>query len=699
MYGKRYFRLLVAVAIFFIVVVMMINSSEYPLTDLYPQQAGSNKNIDSMLATASKDSSSSGFFSFFIPSFLRGGSSKLKNSKLKHQNFYDVVNAFPLNSSLIDDKKYHKSELTIYTDPANLVKEKSTDFEFIKQDMCRDLKFTGDFKISDQAYLEADFNSIKNALKENPDYEKIIEIAKTRFKPTIPEEKQWFRFGGSSVWLPQYNLHYMVSRVLYSPSGIPNKSFVSFLYIQLFDKEWKELPPMQLQIPYVSNLVENRLNLDGSVNQNILDKTVSYREVKYPSFLPIPIEYLTQTENGKYYYGPEDPRMLTRTNPLGFDEPLIVFNMKSVKLVKRVMHRYLPFAHDLAVLKKRNEPWANIEKNWTPFISSTNSSASAKSFVNFIYSIDPLEILTCEIDTGICDFLQKPIKDDLNYIGPLRGGSQLVNIPFDEVIPKHILDKFELPKNRQVYVGWARAHLNKCGCGESMYRPNLIVLVEDYNPDTQKFYYKLGDVSEYFDFDSYVPPWTTPKLNDKGELIEEKEPPKQCTGRNVLIPNSIAYWSIESIVQDRVSYPRKYFHKIPTFEQLDDKKAMKVTKVEPGHLKKRTTDYPVYFNDYMGVTLSAADSDVSIVHLKGFLNYILNLPSLYDPSTQVLDDSLFQPRGYTFNNECAMDGSHDYCIRYAEANGGVTEYPPPVETDKNGKNKDQKDQSKDQKQN
>lgn len=126
---------------------------------------------------------------------------------------------------------------------------------------------------------------------------------------------------------------------------------------------------------------------------------------------------------------------------------------------------------------------------------------------------------------------------------------------------------------------------------------------------------------------------------------------------------------------------------------------MKVTKVEPGHLKKRTTDYPVYFNDYMGVTLSAADSDVSIVHLKGFLNYILNLPSLYDPSTQVLDDSLFQPRGYTFNNECAMDGSHDYCIRYAEANGGVTEYPPPAETDKNGKNKDQKDQSKDQKQN
>lgn len=77
-------------------------------------------------------------------------------------------------------------------------------------------------------------------------------------------------------------------------------------------------------------------------------------------------------------------------------------------------------------------------------------------------------------------------------------------------MPDHILDKFKLPKNRKIYIGWARAHLNKCGCGESMYRPNMVILVEDFNPEENRFYYKLSDVSEYIDFNAHVPPWTTP---------------------------------------------------------------------------------------------------------------------------------------------------------------------------------------------
>lgn len=646
MYGRRYFRLLVVVATVFLAVTLFMILSDRLLGQLYTVDDKS-------------------WLRFILPQ-------KPKHAQTWKLTQDEMVANFPLNELLVDPNAFSPTSLTLYLDPFPLVADKSTDYHFVEQDICRNLKFTGDFQLSKQEYLNADFNRIQEMLANNPEYAKIVKEAKNTFKPTIPEEKQWFRFGGSSVWLREHEVHFMVSRVLYSPLGIPNKSFVSFLYIQLFDKNWKELPPRRLTISYEQNLSKSVVNADGSVNQVPVDKRLDTREVRYPAFLPIPIEYLLHTEDGKYYWGPEDPRILMRHNPLGFEEPIIVFNMKSVKLVKRVMHQYLPFSQDLKVLRKRSEPWANIEKNWTPFISTTNVTGLDEvgtSQLNFIYSIDPLEILSCEIDTGVCDFLQKPQKDDYDYVGPLRGGTQLVKLPFEELVPSHIQEQVGLPENRQIYIGWARAHLNKCGCGESMYRPNLMVLVEDYNPVSKKFYYKLGAVSEYFDFHANVPGWTIPTLDENGQLVEEVEPAK-CAGRNVLIPNSIAYWSIESIVKDKVAYRRKYFHKIPTDEQLDDKKASKVHKIS----SKRDSSYPLFFNDFMGVTLSAADADVSIVHVNGLLNYIISIPSLFDENTVVQDDSMFQPRGYVFNNKCAMVGSQDYCVAYAEANGGVTEY-------------------------
>ena len=262
-----------------------------------------------------------------------------------------------------------------------------------------------------------------------------------------------------------------------------------------------------------------------------------------------------ETDNGKYYWGPEDPRILLRRSPLGYDEPVIVYNMKHLDLQKRVMNLYLPFPNVANVLRKRSEKFANIEKNWTPFISRRENQHVENGGVtklNFIYSIVPLEILTCEIDTAVCDFLQKPVKQDYNYVGPLRGGSQLVELPFSDLIPKTVQDRFKFPEGRRVYIGWARAHLNNCGCGESMYRPNMITLIEDYDANQNKYYFKLGDVSEYFDFNAYVPPWTIPLFDSNGQMIEST--PKQCEGRNVLIPNSIAYWDIRSIIKGDTLY-------------------------------------------------------------------------------------------------------------------------------------------------
>ena len=560
---------------------------------------------------------------------------------------------FPLSNSFIKSNQFYPISLKTFTDPYPLIVGKPPKYDFQEEFMCSELEFEDSFEHTGQAYLNANLALLLNKINGIEEYKNLIQQAKKRFRPTIPEQKQWFRFGGSSVWLPQFKVHYMVSRVLYSPQGVPNKAYVSFLYIQIYDENWQELPQgTKLTIPFEEVKVKYQGNYDGSFTKSGAESKLGFRETEFPQILPIPFDYSLKTEKNKYYYGPEDPRILLHENPLGFEEPLIVFNMKDLKIEKRTMFMYKPFSNILKLLKKRNEKYAYVEKNWTPFF---NPVLAKKDQINFIYTIVPLSILTCNVQLGICDYLQKGAKKNFNYVGALRGGTQLVPLPLAD-LPASLKSQLAVPKNRQIYLGWARAHLNKCGCGESMYRPNMILLIEDYNADTNTYYYKIGDVSSYFDFGAYVPPWTLPKKDTKtGQMLFPGDDfaPRHCEGRNVLIPNSIAYWQIKSVTTNN---GRK------TIENYQDSAfALSST---------------VSFNDYMGVTLSAADQDVSIVHLKGLLNYIVKLPSLFDEETVVLSDTNFGIRGSDWNNKCAMYLSHRYCREYALVGGHIEEDEP-----------------------
>ncbi|KAI3405656.2 BMT4 [Candida oxycetoniae] len=495
---------------------------------------------------------------------------------------------FPLSDSFLENTEFDSISLRTFTDPYPLIVGKPQTYAFEANFMCSELEFEDTFEKSSQVYLNADFEYFLMKLNEIKEYSKLLTQARKRFKPTIPEKHQWFRFGGSSVWLPNLGVHYMVSRVLYSPSGIPNKAYVSFLYIQIFDQNWKELPKgTKFTIPFEERKTLYHTNIDGTFQTYQSDPKLNFKVVEYPQVLPIPIDYSLHTSSGKYYYGPEDPRIILRSNPFGFDEPLIVFNMKDLKLAKRTMFRYLPFSNNLQVFRKRNEPYAYIEKNWTPFLT-------------------PL---------------------------PLAN------------LPAAIINQLNIPSNRQVYLGWARAHLNNCGCGESMYRPNMVLLVEDYDKESDKFYYKMGDVSSYFDFGAHVPPWSDHSQVDQGTGDEASIENLQCHGRNVLIPNSIAYWEISSVSKNDKTY---YHFKDLTVSSAD----------------------ALLFNDYMGVTLSGADQDVSIVHLRGLLNYVIKLPSLFDEETVVSSNDGLLLRGSDWNNKCAMYSSKEFCKEYGLRYGG-----------------------------
>lgn len=653
MVGRRYFRILLALTAAIVLVVLIATSSDSLVKSWTPSRE--SLTVSNLFAPKKGEKDGSTTVKQTVSEEVTTDIDSIAPGPVDNGD-----EGFPLGKEYRSNVIFSASPLKTFTDPHTLIDGKPADYTFSEESMCNSLQYERSLTYSQQSFLNADYTTLQAALASNEGFSQILAEANRKFKPKIPAEKQWHRFAGSSVWLPQYGLHFMVSRVMWSPSGIPNKAFASFLYAQLFDRNWEEVPETHLKVPYEEKVTKSVINADGTKSELTLDTTKSFRNIKFPSFLPISFDYHMHVDSGKYYWGPEDPRIIGRTNSQGEVEPIIVFNMKNHKLEKRVMHSYKPFSDDLQILKRRSGKFGYIEKNWTPFFGR---QCQNEDKINFVSSMDPLEVMACSLEDGICD----PLYENTKTPGPLRGGTQLMELPIDDQIPDHVRNLYKLPDNRKVFVGWARTHLKECGCGESMYRPNLIVFVEDYNPDTKKYYYKVTDVSEYFDFDITAPEWYMPKIASDGTLIEPE--PKQCVGRSVLIPNSIAYWGISAILKNNVLYRRQFYSVIPTDEEIADKNAGKVMKQE----YKREA-IPVEFEDYMGITLSGGDMDVSIVHVKGLLDYILNIPSLFDKATVITSDEKFQQRGFDYNNICAAKASHQYCVRFAEAHGGVTEY-------------------------
>ncbi|KAL6450722.1 BMT7 Beta-mannosyltransferase 7 [Candida maltosa Xu316] len=565
-----------------------------------------------------------------------------KKTKLEYQQKLNdlrtnAFHTFPISQTKLDQMDYKSMKMRSFTDPLEFIK--ATELYSTFDEICQVLNFEDSFDVSQQDFLDFDLDMFLNKLRQMKAYYGIVQQAQDYFVSDLAEHKKWIRFVGSSLWLPQYNCHYMVSRILYSPNGIANYGF-------LFDTDWNELPPMKLEIPFEDSIVKESSQYGGWVSNVEESHFLNFRTVEFPHILPISFDYETGSGSKNLYYGPEDPRIVLRTNPLGFEEPVIVFNMKDLELRKRVMHLYLPFSNHLTTLTKRKESFSHIEKNWTPFFDSPNGPHRK---IRFIYSIEPLEIVECDIHSGVCDNLQTQYKNDKNFIGDLRGGTQLLPLPIDDFLPDSMKPYFKSLENRKVYIGWAREHLNQCGCADAMYRPNMITLIEDYDPKHNKYYYKIGDVSSYFDFNSVITPWIVLEADDDGNITESKH---LCIGRNVLVPNSIAYWDIESVIYDDVSYTRD-----------------KLTGL--GKFPDGTTKDSFFFVDHMGITLSSGDRDVRIVHLRGFLNYLFQLPSFSNSDLIVNTHNEFQVYGFDMNVKCAKWVNKEYCRIYAIDHGAI----------------------------
>ncbi|ODV97830.1 hypothetical protein PACTADRAFT_47682 [Pachysolen tannophilus NRRL Y-2460] len=278
--------------------------------------------------------------------------------------------------------------------------------------------------------------------------------------------------------------------------------------------------------------------------------------------------------------GPEDPRVIVRNfkTPKGEEdqEPIVVFNMLDDNInKKRGMHIFKPFAREddesrFLLLRLGDLLPRKIEKNWIPFFIDDEQD----EFLHFMYSIDPLLIVKCSLTNGMCYWVFGPEFDNalqiedhnVQDIGAMRGGTNLIRIP-DYVYDKNRL----INRNKQYWIGFPRSHNDNCGCTKVTYRPHMMILSRNLKDKT----YKLEYMSTLLDFNMEVLSW------EKGKTVCE-------SGKSVMIPNGIAYWDF--------------------LKEWDDEE------------KKATIK-----DDYMGLIISESDTNIVLIHIRGFYYYVLKI--------------------------------------------------------------------------
>ncbi|CDK27353.1 unnamed protein product [Kuraishia capsulata CBS 1993] len=398
---------------------------------------------------------------------------------------------------------------------------------------CADLRYHEMVGVSNKFDIGVNLKRVRELVFE-AGYEALAEgeVSEKTLERKIKDH--WFTFHASSVYLPEYGVHYVARRIIFSAESRSDRSTISFVVAQLFDKAWNELTQFQFK-----SHAEGESGLQTHL---------------FPKVFPMDCVW----GPGLYYEGAEDPRVIVRHGSKG-PEPIVVFNMKAKDLDnKRAMHALFPFQNDRTILLKiEGRDARDTEKNWVPFFDAqSEDSKYPGGFIYFIYSFDPLEVIQCDLSSGNCGVIFTGPNSDT---GALRGATNLVSIP-----------GAKFADGRQAWVGFPRTRIVNCGCGDTTYRPNLMVFVK------QGDQFIIDLISGSIDFNLKVMPW-----DGVGE---------SCSGRySVLIPNSVDNWEITQYLGDN------------------------------------------YFEDYMTVTFSEADRTSSVVQVKGLLNYIRRIPEAKTP--------------------------------------------------------------------
>ncbi|KAJ5815020.1 glycosyltransferase family 91 protein [Penicillium riverlandense] len=312
---------------------------------------------------------------------------------------------------------------------------------------CDSRKRNGDIGVQKSFYPRENLTLAVQELGRYPQIERDFRNQSLPFLDFV--DASWAELAGSGVWLPEQHVYLTVSRVVYYPSGNLAVPTISFLRGRVFDRHWKHLPNYTIE-------------WNGE-------------RVTFPRFFDVPVDW----KENMTFLGPEDPRVVLQEDMPGA-EPVIVFNMATEQHPeenwRQAMWIHRPFSNFSAALTIRNEEPQLVEKNWAPFFLDNESQLQTPSHdLHFVYTLQPLRILRCQLYHGFCDWAfqsespetpRQRIEDDPDSQGRMRGGTNFEPVPIPSAENKNV----------HLYAGFPRTHFLG-GCSPNVtYRPELVVL-------------------------------------------------------------------------------------------------------------------------------------------------------------------------------------------------------------------------------
>ncbi|CAK9440352.1 uncharacterized protein LODBEIA_P44520 [Lodderomyces beijingensis] len=522
---------------------------------------------------------------------------------------HDSIFKNPIKGLHIPDVEYHSHQVQIY-ESARAIDSGGR--------VCQETSRTINVQVSDVENRNIDlYRVLTKFMRENGDYYRELkdllpDLAEQLRLKTV--HKYWFQLIGSSVWLEQYGVHLMTTRIFYTPFESKVKPVFSFIYVQVFDQHWQELDNVELVIPTAEN-------------------ESGFKIVRYPGFAPVPAYHNYKQQSGRFY-GAEDQRLVLVHNSMGFAEPVIVYNSHHRKVVKTKMKndwsstsqmksyrgifvgwlwRTQTGKNNVDELDQEHKDKTYIkvkelllpsgrrekkEKNWTPFVNfKERQLLGYDSNLYFVYQFQDLRILKCSLaeEDEKCEW-EYEVRNVVS-ISEFRGGTELMSVSqFVAENPQvgalqGLRDQLE-GEDSEMWIGFARTALKGCGCGVKFYRPNLIVLLK---VGTE---YIISHTSTSITFDVPVISW------DGSDQL--------CRGKNLIMPNGISSWQID----------------------------------------KET-------NDVLTLTLSRADTTVDFIYVKGLVHELFgNLNrKLADYNSEIVFESELV--------HCAIAGAFKACESYS----------------------------------
>lgn len=597
---------------------------------------------------------------------------ELLGSTPKHKENYKIFGLlapklFPEKSKLIND---YSHVFTDFQEEKTHIYDSATNI-FGKTDQCRKLESDLTYTVSNQKDLLVSLpkiiEKVVKDMEEGDPYTKVLaekyflDKIRLQLKHGVTD-RYWYRLAGSSVWLKEYGVHFMVSRLLYSEKRLKNHPKFSVIYAQIYTDDWVELET-SLLVP---------TNLDQKSNPNAIEVNGdAYTAMSFPMILPVPF----RLDGGKDYQGPEDPRILLVQNEKGHEEPLVAFNQQHPKKVietkdgKEVEHmkdfrnmwmswpwqfqvgkvnvddekkpEYDDIVYNKAteILKKGDRKGGS--KNWTPMVShSLRQHDGYDKSILFTTRFPKLEVYKCHLsDVSNCEHVtiddSEPPSTD---VGALRGGTAMINVN-DLISQQANIPVLKLIKDgREIWIGFARAHFKSCGCGNGFYRPNLVIITLDLvtgEDNKVRQILTLSHSSGFMDLFVDILPW------------EEEFPDQLCKDHNVLIPNGIDFWKIDKIGK-----------------------------------KQGRSEWLV--DDMLTLVFSVSDKTVSVLKIRGLLEGLINM-SPHSPFNKyegdheepLLDDDTYGEELPSSSLEfgltddvilCALEDSKRFCRVYGEKN-------------------------------